>query len=150
MSDSDQTPEPEQDERILCHNCMAENLVNANFCTQCNTPLSTYAAYDPLMQISAAGDTYIKATSGKPSLMKSIGVLLIFGPVSVWGLLGTLTAVDQIPSNLKLVGTVPWWDLLPILAGHLFSFGMLLLPILVIAKLFIRPRKPKRKPTSPE
>ena len=66
---------------FLCHNCLAQLPPNAHYCRKCNTPASAYAAWDPLMQIESRGDTYCKASSGKPRLISVIGIWLIFGPI---------------------------------------------------------------------
>lgn len=68
------------EEQIVCHNCIAVNHVESDFCRECGTPLSSFATLDPLKHIVATGDTWCKATSGPPKRITVVGMWLIFGP----------------------------------------------------------------------
>ncbi|OVE77701.1 hypothetical protein BVX99_01920, partial [bacterium F16] len=125
-------------EIILCHNCLAENHPEACFCEKCNTPLSAYAAYDPLMQISAAGDTYCKATSGKPSWIKTLGILLIFGPLSLTWLVALYATVGDVPGSLPTLIKEPWWKWLPSLIEYGLVCILAIVPMLIILKAVFR------------
>jgi hypothetical protein len=66
-----------------CTHCLAGNEPTRHFCRQCGTPLTSYAATDPLGQIYAQGDLYRKAieTPTKPFVL--IGMWLLCGPTAV-------------------------------------------------------------------
>ncbi len=82
MSDpqhSEQPPESNAVEELICPNCMAVVPTDANFCRKCNAPLTTLAATDPVWYIHATAHVYQKAASRPGSRIVLIGMWLLFG-----------------------------------------------------------------------
>ena len=86
------TPEPHQDlpeanERQLCVSCMTPNDPAAHFCTKCGAPLSSYASTGPFESLFAEGSVYRSAAERPRKLVVVLGVWLIFGMMTLAGVL---------------------------------------------------------------
>lgn len=107
----DQPVDPDFDGDImLCPHCLAENPENQNFCHKCATPLSSFAAIDPIGSIYAQVNTYQKAISPKTGRVAFIGVWLIFGPAAIASIVIILATLWHSVPPLDLV----WYDLVGI------------------------------------
>jgi hypothetical protein len=77
----------EEDEKQLCLNCLSPNSPQANFCSDCGAPLSSYAATGPLEHIFAQGHVYRRAVAELRSILVVIGIWLVFAPSAAWALM---------------------------------------------------------------
>ena len=66
-------------ERLLCPNCMAENLPVRDFCENCGCPIGQFVNVDPLKRIYSQGWLYRKTVSGRITPIVFWGMWLIFG-----------------------------------------------------------------------
>jgi hypothetical protein len=64
----------------LCHNCLEPHSPDANFCANCNTPVSGYASIGPIEHIWAQGALYRKAVTHPNKPMILWGMWMIFAP----------------------------------------------------------------------
>ncbi len=90
--------EPEEEENdlgILCPNCAAANVPEADFCARCRAPLSTMSTIDPLRSTLAEGFVYRQAVEGTSKPIVLVGIWLIFLPGMVVGLLQTINAPER-------------------------------------------------------
>ena len=76
-----------RDATVICPHCFAANEERTAFCRQCGTPLTSYAEIDPLGQIRATGDTYLKAIHSPRKPIILLGMWLLFGPSALGGLI---------------------------------------------------------------
>lgn len=81
---------------ILCPQCLEPNPEDRHFCRRCATPLTSYAAIDPLGSIYAAADTYRKAIANPRSPIVLIGMWLLFGPTALISLLILCAGVGSV------------------------------------------------------
>ena len=139
MTDTE-TTEALDPQHMLCHNCLEENDIHAHFCSKCRTPLSSISTLDPFMQISATGDTYIKAVSGKPSAVKTIGIILIFGSMFIGGAIGILPFIFELCDGSFFSGTMSFQKV----AGGALTLFFFCIPLLVIIKALLRLRRPQK------
>lgn len=66
-------------ERMLCPNCMTENLPVRDFCESCGCPIGPFVNVDPLKSIYSRGWLYRKAVSERVPGIAVWGMWLIFG-----------------------------------------------------------------------
>ena len=78
---------PETNERQLCVSCMAPNDPAAHFCNRCGAPLSSYASTGPFESLFAEGSVYRSAAERPQKLIVVLGVWLIFGMMTLGGIL---------------------------------------------------------------
>jgi hypothetical protein len=76
---------PMSEGTVVCPHCLAPNAERSDFCRECGTPLTSHAETDPLGQIRATGDTYLKAIDSPVKPIVVIGMWLIFGPMAAGG-----------------------------------------------------------------
>jgi len=93
MSDAklpNETLQSDEPVQSLCPGCLFPNPENAHFCSNCNSPLSSHAAIDPLLRIFATGHLLRKAVSKPQSqfvyvgMWFTLGTLFVFNLLAVW------------------------------------------------------------------
>jgi hypothetical protein len=75
----------EAQEWELCPHCIAQNTPGRNFCRDCGSPLSPYAAICPWERIFAEGHIYRTAAERPHRFIVLLGIWLIFGPMTLVG-----------------------------------------------------------------
>jgi len=90
------TPEPHQDlteanEQQLCVSCLTPNDPAAHFCLKCGAPLSSYASTGPFESLFAEGSVYRSAAERPQKLIVVLGIWLIFGMMTLAGVLLIVT-----------------------------------------------------------
>jgi hypothetical protein len=76
---------------------MAPNDPDANFCTECGAPLTSYASTGPFEHLFAEGAVYRQAAERPRNLVVVVGVWLIFGMLASGGLLFLVLASGGLP-----------------------------------------------------
>lgn len=66
-------------ERVLCPNCMAENLPARDFCESCGCPIGQFVNVDPLKRIYSQGWLFRRTVSSRITPIVLWGMWLIFG-----------------------------------------------------------------------
>ena len=79
-------PAAEGEEQQLCVSCMAPNEPSAHFCIKCGAPLCSYASTGPFESVFAEGAVYRQAAERPRSLIVVLGIWLIFGTLTLAGL----------------------------------------------------------------
>ena len=71
-------------DRAVCPKCMTPNDPREHFCSKCATPMSSFAAIDPIFSIWARGDTWRMASSRPTSRIVLIGMWLLCVPAGLY------------------------------------------------------------------
>jgi hypothetical protein len=103
---------------------MTANPESAHLCRTCLTPLSSHAATDPLLSITARMDTFSKASNAPRRPIVLAGMWLIFGPVAFFCLIGAAVigwSLVNYPSLQDLVALLPMLLFLFIAMGLLYK-----------------------------
>jgi hypothetical protein len=87
MSSESHSDLPEAKETQLCVSCMAPNEPSAHFCAKCGAPLTSYASTGPFESLFAEGSVYRSAVERPQKPIVVFGVWLIFGTMTVAGIL---------------------------------------------------------------
>ncbi|MBN1437544.1 MAG: zinc ribbon domain-containing protein [Sedimentisphaerales bacterium] len=95
MTDESSKADRDDQGRIICYNCLAENHPHADFCEHCGTPLSSLSTIDPIKRIAATGDTWRKAASSPSKRIVLIGMWLIFAPPLLFFVLSLFAFVSE-------------------------------------------------------
>jgi len=77
----------ESEEKQLCTSCTTPNSPVAHFCVKCGAPLSSFATIAPFERLFAEGFIYRQAAERPRKLIVVLGVWLIFGTMSSFGLM---------------------------------------------------------------
>ena len=67
-------------EKVLCPNCMEQNLPETDFCQKCGIPMTASSTIDPLKRIYSQGWLFRKTASGRIPRIAFWGTWLIFLP----------------------------------------------------------------------
>ncbi len=109
-------PQPENEEKELCMQCLTDNQPGSPFCQSCGAPLNSYAATGPFESLFAEGHVYRRAAEQPRLLIVVLGMWLIFGITALGGititviswemdnLFGVLTGIGLLAVSLLLVG----------------------------------------------
>jgi len=101
----------------ICPNCITANSEGSHMCRACFTPLSSHAAIDPLLSISARGDTFWKASSNPKKPIIMTGICILFGPAFLFfGTLFMSTLLNGLDSSAACVG-LPMYGLFAFISG---------------------------------
>ncbi len=118
MSATDDSPAEETvGTGVLCPACARPIAERDHFCPVCGVPLTSFAATDPLASIRSEAEMVRRAFQ-RPTLLKLIGVWMIFGP----GALGCLLVVYL---SLQDVGPDPT-------SGRLLQGVFKIIPVLFL------------------
>ncbi len=99
--------ENQNKEIMICISCMAPNDAAADFCENCNTPLSTTSTLDPMKMIRAEGFALQKSTvMNRPTFIIVFGIWIMFLPALFVGL---LLAYSQAFNGEGFAGFVFFW-----------------------------------------
>lgn len=82
-------PRPPQEDKVICSSCGFANYYTANFCLECDAPISAHAVNDAFDTIKSQGWAYRKSQE-TPKLIVVIGNWLIFSPMAICGAGGLL------------------------------------------------------------
>lgn len=80
-------PRPPQEDKVICSSCGFANYYTANFCLECDAPISAHAVNDAFDTIKSQGWAYRKSQES-PKLIVVIGNWLIFSPLAICGAIG--------------------------------------------------------------
>lgn len=106
MPDERDSPQLEVIEQESCPHCFALNDLYANFCANCNFPMSQRSTLDPIASIQAEGHFYRKAAAMRPNRFVVFCVWLLFLP----GLLASGYAAIAFAFNASgIEGFVFFW-----------------------------------------
>ncbi|MHC4066502.1 MAG: hypothetical protein ACYSUI_18655 [Planctomycetota bacterium] len=78
------SPTSDQPEVMLCPSCLEQNDPYVDFCRKCGMPIGTFATLDPIKAIHSQGWAYRRAISGRTSPIVFWGMVLIFGPATLF------------------------------------------------------------------
>ena len=73
----------DDDQKIACLSCLAENHAAESFCRKCGAPIGATATLDPLKAIHAQGYLFRTALKGRPRFIVLLGIWIMFLPVLV-------------------------------------------------------------------
>lgn len=76
------SPTAVAEETLICPSCLQSISARQHFCEQCNAPLTSFAATDPIARIRTEAEVVRRAFQ-HPHLLGLWGVWLIFGPITV-------------------------------------------------------------------
>lgn len=95
MSVTDPSAAHEAGEQELCTQCMTGNPPGSHFCAECGAPLSSYAATGPFESLFAEGHLYRRATERPQRIIVVFGIWLIFGLMTLAGVMIALMSWDM-------------------------------------------------------
>ena len=113
----------EPQEWELCPHCIAQNTPGRNFCRDCGSPLSPYAAICPWERIFAEGHIYRTAVERPNRFIILLGIWLIFGPTALLGVF----IVSGLRTSADILGPDD-------LAGWLLALSLVVLSASILVK----------------
>jgi hypothetical protein len=93
-------------EVIACVSCLAPNERSVAFCRNCQSPLGTTSALDPIKTIHAEAFMLQKAVSMRPKPIVVLGVWVLFVP---WLLGAAFLAVNELAYGYGFPSFVFFW-----------------------------------------
>ncbi len=122
ISNADQ----ENEEQELCTQCMTDNRPGSDFCRECGSPISSYAATGPFESLFAEGHVFRRATENPQRLIVVLGMWMLFGGMAMAG---------------SMIAAISWET-----SNRLFFFyglGLLAISLALIVKTTLNYRKRK-------
>jgi hypothetical protein len=92
------------DGTTTCPLCQAVNPRFEAFCRNCGAPIGETATLDPLNLIRSENQLYQKAIEGRPKLIVLIGVWILFSPILLVCLPGSIYLILDHSSSVGFMG----------------------------------------------